>query len=98
MILLLSTSDVDFSGLSIHRKKSNNGEVVVVVQLYFSSGPLLKRKEKTPYEKRIQSKLLRQVKHVAKKEWRGMWELNPRGLSTTDLAGLPHTRLGESRT
>jgi hypothetical protein len=27
-----------------------------------------------------------------------MWELNPRGLSTTDLAGLPHTRLGESRT
>jgi hypothetical protein len=24
--------------------------------------------------------------------------LNPRGLSTTDLAGLPHTRLGESRT
>jgi hypothetical protein len=23
--------------------------------------------------------------------------LNPRGLSTTDLAGLPHTRLGESR-
>jgi hypothetical protein len=30
--------------------------------------------------------------------WRGMWGLNPRGLSTTDLAGLPHTRLGESRT
>ena len=29
--------------------------------------------------------------------WRGMWDLNPRGLSTTDLAGLPHTRLGESR-
>jgi hypothetical protein len=27
-----------------------------------------------------------------------MWDLNPRGLSTTDLAGLPHTRLGESRT
>jgi hypothetical protein len=26
-----------------------------------------------------------------------MWDLNPRGLSTTDLAGLPHTRLGESR-
>lgn len=26
-----------------------------------------------------------------------MWGLNPRGLSTTDLAGLPHTRLGESR-
>ena len=31
-------------------------------------------------------------------EWRGMWDSNPRGLSTTDLAGLPHTRLGESRT
>jgi hypothetical protein len=31
-------------------------------------------------------------------KWRGMWDLNPRGLSTTDLAGLPHTRLGESRT
>ncbi len=29
---------------------------------------------------------------------RGMWDLNPRGLSTTDLAGLPHTRLGQSRT
>jgi hypothetical protein len=27
-----------------------------------------------------------------------MWDLNPRGLSTTDLAGLPHTRLGQSRT
>lgn len=26
-----------------------------------------------------------------------MGDLNPRGLSTTDLAGLPHTRLGESR-
>jgi hypothetical protein len=30
--------------------------------------------------------------------WRGMWDLNPRGLSTTDLAGLPPTRLGQSRT
>ena len=27
-----------------------------------------------------------------------MWDLNPRGLSTTDLAGLPPTRLGQSRT
>jgi hypothetical protein len=26
-----------------------------------------------------------------------MWDLNPRGLSTTDLAGLPPTRLGQSR-
>ena len=26
-----------------------------------------------------------------------MWDSNPRGLSTTDLAGLPHTRLGEPR-
>ena len=31
------------------------------------------------------------------KRWRGMWDLNPRGLSTTDLAGLPPTRLGQSR-
>jgi hypothetical protein len=26
-----------------------------------------------------------------------VWDLNPRGLSTTDLAGLPPTRLGQPR-
>src|SRR3990170_8135354 len=32
-----------------------------------------------------------------KRKWRGVWDLNPRGLSTTDLAGLPPTRLGQPR-
>jgi hypothetical protein len=42
--------------------------------------------------------MLNNIRYLSKIDWRGMWELNPRGLSTTDLAGLPHTRLGESRT
>ena len=29
--------------------------------------------------------------------WRGVWDLNPRDLSVTDLAGLPPTRLGQPR-
>ena len=28
---------------------------------------------------------------------RGVWDLNPRDLSVTDLAGLPPTRLGQPR-
>ena len=36
---------------------------------------------------------LRIIQNISGELWRGMWELNPRGLSTTDLTGLPHTRL-----
>ena len=50
---------------------------------------------------KIQPNKLKQTNfedELRKEAWRGMWDLNPRGLSTTDLAGLPPTRLGQSRT
>jgi hypothetical protein len=37
------------------------------------------------------------MSYLAKEVKRGVWDLNPRGLSTTDLAGLPPTRLGQPR-
>jgi hypothetical protein len=55
------------------------------------------RSYETGSSKRLEGEYQKIAADVAGK-WRGMWELNPRGLSTTDLAGLPHTRLGESRT